>query len=98
MPGRRDDGDFLFRLAGEEVRQRFGARIAGLRLSDMPLGSEEQDIRRCYQTAIQHRAPACARGYYEVGRAPETRWEACFPPFSNTHGRVGHLLVCMAYA
>lgn len=95
---RLDDGEFLFRLAGEEVRRRFGARLAGFRLSDIPLGSDEQDIRRCYQTAIENRAPTCARGYYDFGRGPETRWEACILPFADPQGRVSHLLVGMAYA
>lgn len=93
-----EDGDYLFRLAGEEIRQRFGTRLAGLRLSELPLGADAHDIRRCYQTATQARAPTCARGFYDFGQGPETRWEACFLPFTGDDGRVSHLLAGLAYA
>jgi hypothetical protein len=93
-----DDGDYLFRIAGEEVRQRFGTRLAGRRLSELPLGEDAHDIRRCYQAAERTRAPTCARGFYDFGQGPETRWEACFLPFTGAESRVGYLLAGLAYA
>jgi hypothetical protein len=92
------DDDYLFRLAGEEVRRRFGARLAGYRLSELPLGADARDVRRCYDTASRTRAPVCARGFYDFGEGPDTRWEACFMPFVDGGARVSHLLVGAAYA
>jgi hypothetical protein len=93
-----DDDDYLIRLTGEEVRRRFGARLAGCRLSELPLGDGARDVRRCYDAACSARAPVCARGYYDFGRGPDTRWEACFMPFVDGGTQVTHLLVGAAYA
>lgn len=92
------DDDYLIRLAGEEVRRRFGVRLAGYHLSELPMGHDARDVRRCYDAACSARAPVCARGYYDFGRGPDTRWEACFMPFVDGGTQVTHLLVGAAYA
>ena len=39
-----------------------------------------------------------ARGSDDFGQGPETRWEACFLPFTGDDGRVSHLPAGLAYA
>ena len=48
---------FTYRLAGTEIDDRFGMRVTGLTLEQVPFGDAGPSIRQQYETAVREKRP-----------------------------------------
>jgi len=67
MPGKSHT--FTYRLAGTEIDSRFGIRLTGLTLDELPFGDAGASIRRQYEATVREQRPVfCCHSVVVAGK------------------------------
>ncbi|MEX2629924.1 MAG: PAS domain-containing protein [Tistlia sp.] len=92
-----DGGEIRFRLAGEEIEQRYGRSLRGLRLSDIFPMVRRKDTSHQWAEILRDARPKYRRGpmAFPEGRVYEA--ERLLLPLSEGERRVSHILGAIYY-
>jgi hypothetical protein len=74
---------FTYRLAGTEVDNRFGIRLTGLTVDEIPFGDAGATIRQQYEAAIREKRPIFCRHHVVVGGERYVEYERLVVPLSG---------------
>jgi hypothetical protein len=89
---------FVYRLAGTEIDNRFGIRLTGLELEQVPFGDAGASIRAQYETAVREKRPVFCRHGVIVGGARYVEYERLVVPLSgDTPGQVTALAAAVDF-
>ena len=89
-PGEAGGGgarSYRYRLSGTEVDSRFGLKLTGLTLEELPIGPEARDaIRQQYETAIAERRPIFCRHNMAVNDERYVEYDRVVMPLADATG------------
>jgi hypothetical protein len=78
-----DDLAFTYRLAGTEIDDRFGMRITGLTLEQVPFGDAGASIRQQYEAAVREKRPVFCSHNVVVGGERYVEYERLVVPLGG---------------
>lgn len=91
------DHVFTCRLAGTEIDNRFGIKLTGLRLEEVPLGDALASIRRQYETAIAEARPVFCSHSVMVGSERYVEYDRVVVPLGGAEGEVKALAAAIDF-
>lgn len=74
---------FAYRLAGTEIDSRFGVRLTGLKVDQIPFGDARDAIEQQYETAVREKRPVFCRHNVVVDGARYVEYERLVVPLSG---------------
>ena len=89
---------FTYRLAGTEIDSRFGFRLTGRTLEQIPFGEAGAVIREQYEAAIREQRPIFCRHAVVVGGERYVEYERLVVPLrGDDHGKVTALAAAVDF-
>jgi hypothetical protein len=83
VPGGGPGHAFAYRLAGTEIDSRFGIRLTGLTVEQLPFGDAGASIRQQYETAVREKRPVSCSHRVVVGGERYVEYERLVVPLSG---------------
>jgi hypothetical protein len=90
------DGDFLFRVVGEQVVHLIGRNNAGKRVSSAPRSDVGHALEAYYRSIVEERVCKSCTGSLAFAYRDYWRFESLDCPFAVEDGRIGYIIGVIA--